>query len=93
LVDVTYISAVENNPSAFLSRQGQGKKLVAVLEMTRSKGLRDGPLQFPRDRVLWILTNSGGKMDRSKLRRCAEMRYTLLDPFLKELARCKVLEA
>jgi len=51
-----------------------------VLEMT-------GPSQSPRDRILWILTNSGGKMERSRLRRCAGMRYADLDPILDELAR------
>ncbi len=43
--------------------------------------------QSHRDRILWILTNSGSKMDRSRLRRCAGMRYAMLDPLLKELAR------
>lgn len=43
--------------------------------------------QSPRYRVLWILANSGGKMERSRLRRCSEMRYALLDPLLAELAR------
>jgi len=42
--------------------------------------------QSLRDRVLWILTNSGGKMDRSRLRRCAGMRYAQLDPILIELS-------
>jgi hypothetical protein len=42
--------------------------------------------QSPRDRVLWILANSGGKMDRSRLRRCAGMRYAQLDPILMELS-------
>ncbi len=42
--------------------------------------------QSPRDRILWILTNSGGKMDRSRLRRCAGMRYAQLDPILIELS-------
>jgi hypothetical protein len=36
---------------------------------------------------LGILANHGGKMDRSRLRRCTGMRYALLDPILKELAR------
>ena len=48
---------------------------------------REGPSQSPRDRVLWMLSNSGGKMERSRLRRCAGMRYALLDPILLELAR------
>jgi len=36
-----------------------------------------GP-QSPRDRILWILSNSGGKMERSRLRRCAGMKYAIL---------------
>jgi hypothetical protein len=43
--------------------------------------------QFPRDRVLWILANSGGKMDRSRLRRCAGIRLADLNIILGELAR------
>lgn len=42
--------------------------------------------QPPRDRILWILSNSGGKMDRSRLRRCAGIKYAQLDPILIELA-------
>jgi hypothetical protein len=49
-------------------------------------GLRDGPSQSPRDRILWILSNSGGKMDRSRLRSCTGMRYAMLDPLHRELA-------
>jgi len=48
--------------------------------------IRDSISQSPRDRILWILTNSGGKMDRSRLRRCAGMRYAQLDPILIELS-------
>ena len=44
------------------------------------------PLQSPRDRVLWILTNSGGKMDRSRLRRCAGIKLAELNLILGELA-------
>lgn len=47
--------------------------------------IRDSISQSPRDRILWILPNSGGKMDRSRLRRCAGMRYAQLDPILEEL--------
>ena len=43
--------------------------------------------QAPRDRILWILSNSGGKMERSRLRRCVGIRYAILDPALAELAR------
>jgi hypothetical protein len=37
--------------------------------------------------MLWILTNNGGKMERSRLRRCMGWRYALLNPILVELAR------
>jgi len=46
-----------------------------------------GSSQSPRDRILWILTNSGRKMGRSRLRRYAGMRYADLDPILGELAK------
>jgi hypothetical protein len=47
---------------------------------------REGPSQSPRDRVLWILTEHGGQMTRSRLRRDTGMRYALVDPILEELA-------
>jgi hypothetical protein len=40
----------------------------------------------PRDRILWILANNGGKMERSRLRAITGMRYALLNPILEELA-------
>ena len=43
--------------------------------------------QSTRDRILWILTNNDGKMERSRLRRRMGMRYALLNPILDELAR------
>jgi hypothetical protein len=43
--------------------------------------------QSPRDRILWILANNGGRMERSGLRARAEMRYALLNPILEGLAR------
>ena len=43
--------------------------------------------QSPRDRVLRILANHGGTMERSRLRRRMAMRYTLLNPILDELVR------
>jgi hypothetical protein len=46
-----------------------------------------GPLQSQSDRILWMLSESGGKMERGRLRRHMEMRYALLDPILEELAR------
>lgn len=42
--------------------------------------------QSPRDRILWILANSGGKMERSRLRRCAGMKLADLNLILMELA-------
>jgi len=53
---------------------------LKVLEMTSLS-------QSPRDRILWILINNGGKMERSRLRICTGMRYALLNPILDELAR------
>jgi hypothetical protein len=47
------------------------------------------PSQSTSDRILWILTNSGGKMDRSRLRRCAGMKLADLNLILGELAREK----
>ena len=43
--------------------------------------------QSPRDRILWILADNGGKMERSRLRARTGMRYPLLNPILEELAR------
>jgi DNA-binding HxlR family transcriptional regulator len=43
--------------------------------------------QEPRDRILWILANNGGKMERSKLRAITGMRYAMLIPILEELVR------
>jgi hypothetical protein len=40
-----------------------------------------------RDRILWILSENGVKMERSKLRVRAGMRYALLDPILDELKK------
>ena len=57
---------------------------IAVLEMMRK---REGPSQSPRDRVLWILSEHGGQMKRSRLRAATGMRYALLDPIIEVLAR------
>jgi len=45
-----------------------------------------GP-QSPRDRILWVLTNSGGRMDRSRLRRCTGIKLADLNLILGELAQ------
>jgi hypothetical protein len=54
--------------------------MLVVLEMTS----HSQPL---RDRILWLLTNHGGKMERSRLRRRMGMRYAVLNPILDEMAR------
>jgi len=43
--------------------------------------------QSPRDRILWILANNGGKMERSRLRARTGTRYELLNPLLEDLVR------
>jgi len=52
----------------------------AVLEMTSFS-------HSPRDRILWILANNGGMMERSRLRVATEMRYAMLIPILDELVK------
>jgi hypothetical protein len=52
--------------------------------MAKGKGLS----QSPRNRILWRLANSeGGKMERSRLRRCAGIKLADLDFILGEMAR------
>ena len=51
---------------------------LGTLEMTSLS-------QSPRDRILWILANNGGKMERSRLRARTGMRYAMLNPILDEL--------
>ena len=43
--------------------------------------------QSPRDKIVWILANSNGKMERSRLRRCAGIKLADLNLILGELAR------
>ena len=49
--------------------------------------MTDHSSQSPRDRILWILANNGGKMERSRLRAAAGMRYALLNPILEDLVK------
>jgi hypothetical protein len=49
--------------------------------------IRDSISQPSRDRILWILTNSDGKMERSRLRRCTGIKLADLNLILGELAR------
>ena len=59
----------------YLDRKGREgakkKRRWQILEMTTFS-------QSPRDRILWILVNNGGKMERSRLRARTGMRYALL---------------
>jgi hypothetical protein len=50
----------------------KAKELVAVLEMTSTP-------QSPQDRILWVLANSDGKLERSQLRQKMAMKYVDLD--------------
>jgi hypothetical protein len=43
--------------------------------------------QSPRDRILRLLSNHGGKMERSRLRAFMSVRYVYLNPLLEDLAR------
>jgi hypothetical protein len=43
--------------------------------------------QSSRDRILWILANNGGRMERSRLRRCTGMGYAFLNSILEELVK------
>jgi hypothetical protein len=43
--------------------------------------------QSPHDRILWILANNDGKMERSQLRAKVAMRYAQLSPILEELVK------
>jgi hypothetical protein len=53
----------------------------AILEMTSPL------LQSARDRILWLLANNGGKMERCSLRKRIGWKYSVLDPLLVELER------
>jgi predicted transcriptional regulator len=41
----------------------------------------------PKDCILWILSEHGSSMERSKLRRAVGMRYEMLNPILDELMK------
>ena len=53
--------------------------MVAVQEVTSFS-------QSLRDRILWILANNGGKMERSRLSAHTGMGYALLNPIVDEMA-------
>jgi predicted transcriptional regulator len=61
-------------------RKRPGLRAGGNLEMTTLS-------QSLRDRILWILANHDGIMERSRLRRHMGMRYAILNPILDELAR------
>ncbi len=58
-----------------------------IMDRSNSGKEMKGSSLSPRDRVLWLLANHGGKMVRSRLRRCMGVRYAFLNPILEELAR------
>ena len=45
------------------------------------------PSQSTSDRILWIHSNGGEKMERSRLRRCAGIKLADLNLILGEMAR------
>jgi hypothetical protein len=66
-------------PKTWLGKD-QGKRLVAILAQI-------DPSLNPRDRVLWVLSEGGGKMTKSTLRRRVALKSGLLNPILEELAK------
>ena len=44
-------------------------------------------VQSMRDRVLWLVADNGGKIERAYLRRRIGWRYAILDPILEELEK------
>ncbi|OPY55392.1 MAG: hypothetical protein A4E48_00081 [Methanosaeta sp. PtaU1.Bin060] len=44
------------------------------------------PVQIPRDRILWVLSENGCQMDMSELRRLTGLRNATIYPLLQELA-------
>jgi len=62
----------------------KGRKISRSIEATSKQMMIFS--QSPRDRVLWILANHAGKLERSNLRRRMGMRYALMNPILGELA-------
>jgi hypothetical protein len=52
-----------------------------ILEMTSLL------VQSMHDRVLWLLENHGGRMERASLRRKIGWRYAILDPIFDELEK------
>lgn len=60
--------------------RSQGETLVAVLAVI-------GLSQNPQDKVLWELTNHGGKLKKSELRRRTRLKLSELEPILEELTR------
>jgi len=59
--------------------------LIGLFSCETSSGI--GMTQSPRDKIVWILANSNGKMERSRLRRCAGIKLADLNLILGELAR------
>ena len=99
-VKVHVAVSTEGLPLSIITGPGNehdSKRFVEVLGMVRIGIGRGGILemtsfsQSPRDRILWILANNGGKMERSRLRAATGIRYALLNPILEKLVReCRI---
>ena len=48
---------------------------------------REGPTTSPQSRIVWILTENNGRMERSKLRALSGIRYSRLDQILADLTK------
>ncbi len=66
-------------PETWLGKD-QGKRLVTILAQI-------DPSLNPRDRILCVLSEGGGKMTRSTLRRRVALSHGLLNPVLEELEK------
>ena len=72
---------------AYIDKFADLKNLSRPITTSKPSKMTGSFSQSPRDRILWILANNGGKMERSRLRAATGMRYALLNPILDELAR------
>lgn len=84
-------------PSAYILH-GVGRMLHSLMELKGIDEADMGPIRCmlavrrlpsrsPRDRVLWLLENSGNRMAQSDLRRNMGMQYADLDSILEELEK------
>ena len=55
--------------------------MISILEMATTSS------QSPRDRILWILIENGGKMELSRLRKASGLTIALLNPIRDDLIK------